>query len=109
MKRICVCCKKEFPLNDKHFQVISHFKSGYSFCCLTCDRESKKVKGNKKEEKFLKEKLEVKLQHRDLVELIQILGYYKGMLEYTENQQTPMHVIDRILNKVHHEIEKHKK
>ena len=54
MKRNCVCCKKEQPLNKKHFQVVKSFKDGYSYCCLTCDKENKKVKPQKKEEKFLK-------------------------------------------------------
>jgi hypothetical protein len=106
MKRTCVCCKKEQPLNKKHFQVVKFFKEGYSFCCLTCDTESKKIKPQKKEVKFLKEKLEVKLQHRDLIELVNILGYYKGMIESsTEKKSTDN--IDRVLEKIHHEINKH--
>ena len=84
MKRTCVCCNKEQPLNKKHFQEVKSFKDGYSYCCLTCDKENKKVKPQKKEEKFLKEKLEVKIQHRDLTELVTILGYYKGMLEASD-------------------------
>ena len=108
MKRTCVCCNKEQPLNKKHFQVVKTFKEGYSFCCLDCDTESKKVKPRKKEEKFLKEKLEVKLQHRDLTELVVILGYYKGMLESSHEQETPMGNIDRVLEKIHHELDKHK-
>jgi len=109
MKRVCVCCQKKFPLNDEYFQVVPYFKNKYSFCCLTCDKESKKIKVTKKEEKFQKEKLEVKLQHRDLIDLIQILGYYKGMLESTVDPQIPMHVIDRMLEKIRREIENHKK
>jgi hypothetical protein len=93
MKRNCVCCKKEQPLNKKHFQVVKSFKDGYSYCCLTCDKENKKVKPQKKEEKFLKEKLEVKIQHRDLVELITILGYYKGMLESSIDEEIPTGIL----------------
>jgi len=106
MKRTCVCCKKEQPLNKKHFQVVKSFKDGYSYCCLTCDKENKKVKPQKKEEKFLKEKLEVKIQHRDLTELVTILGYYKGMLE-SSDEEIPTGNIDRMLEKIHHEINKH--
>jgi hypothetical protein len=106
MKRTCSYCNKEQPLNKKHFQVVKSFKEGYSFCCLTCDTESKKVKPRKKEEKFLKEKLEVKLQHRDLIELVTILGYYKGMIESSE-EEIPSDNIVRMLEKIHHEINKH--
>ena len=106
MNRTCVCCKKNQPLNKKHFQVIKSFKDGYSFCCLTCYKENKKVKPQKKEEKFLKEKLEVKIQHRDLVELITILGYYKGLMENDEHEISTNN-IDQILEKIHHELEKH--
>ena len=108
MKRNCVCCKKEQPLNKKHFQVVKSFKDGYSYCCLTCDKENKKVKPQKKEEKFLKEKLEVKIQHRDLTELVSILGYYKGMIE-TDEHEISTNNIDRMLEKIHHELEKHTK
>jgi hypothetical protein len=108
MKRICVCCKKEQPLNKKHFQVVKTFKDGYSFCCLTCNEENKKPKPRKKEEKFLKEKLEVKIQHRDLTELVTILYYYKGMVE-SSDKEIPTGNIDRMLEKIHHELEKHTK
>jgi hypothetical protein len=109
MNRTCVCCKKEQPLNKKHFQVVKTFKDGYSFCCLTCNEENKKPKPRKKEEKFLKEKLEVKIQHRDLAELVNILGYYKGMLEASDEHEIPTDNIDRMLDKIHHELEKHTK
>ena len=108
MKRVCNCCNKQYPLDKKHFQVVKAFEKGYSYCCLTCDKENKKVKPQKKEEKFLKEKLEVKLQHRDLVELVTILGYYKGMLE-TSDEEIPTGNIDRMLEKIHHELNKHTK
>jgi hypothetical protein len=106
MIRTCVCCKKQFPLNKENFQVVKSFKEGYSYCCLTCDKEKKKVGGTKKEVKFQKEKLEVKLQHRDLSELITILGYYKGMLETTDEKMSTSN-IDRMLEKIHHELDKH--
>ena len=107
MNRTCVCCKKELPLNKKHFQVVKSFKDGFSFCCLICDKENKKVKPQKKEEKFLKEKLEVKMQHRDLAELVTILGYYKGMLEASDEHEIPTGNIDRMLEKIYHELDKH--
>ena len=43
MNRTCVCCNKEQALNKKHFKVVKSFKDGYSYCCLTCDKENKKV------------------------------------------------------------------
>lgn len=108
MKRTCSCCKKEQPLNKKYFQVVKAFKQGYSFFCLDCDEKAKKPKPRKKDEKFLKEKLEVKIQHRDLTELVSILGYYKGMIETDENEIDTGN-IDRMLEKIHHELEKHTK
>ena len=108
MKRTCSCCKKEQPLNKKHFQVVKAFKQGYSFLCLCCDEKAKKPKPRKKDEKFLKEKLEVKIQHRDLTELVSILGYYKGMIE-TDEHEISTNNIDRMLEKIHHELEKHTK
>jgi len=109
MKRTCNCCQKEQPLNKKHFQVVKSFKQGFSFCCIDCDEKSKKPKPrDKKDDKFLKEKLEVKIQHRDLTELVNILGYYKGMVESDEHE-IPTNNIDRMLEKIHHELEKHTK
>jgi hypothetical protein len=47
MKRTCSCCDKEKPLNKKHFQVVKSFKQGFSFWCLDCNEESKKLKPRK--------------------------------------------------------------
>ena len=106
-KRICNYCKKEKPLNKKHFQLIKMFRQGYSFCCLDCDEKNKKPKVKKKDEKFLSEKLEVKIQHRDLKELVNILGYYKGMVESSDEHEIPTSNIDRMLDKIKHELNKH--
>ena len=46
------------------------------------------------------------MQHRDLAELVTILGYYKGMLEASDNEM-PTGNIDRMLEKIHHELDKH--
>ena len=108
MKRKCSCCNKNKPLDKKHFGVVKDFKSGYSFWCLVCNKETNKIKSHKKEDKFLKEKLEVKSQHRDFVELVIILGYYKGMLESSE-EEIPTGNLDKILEKIHHELDKHTK
>lgn len=107
IKRICNYCKKEKPLNKKHFQVIKIFKQGYSFCCLDCDEKNKKPKTKKKDEKFFNEKLEVKIQHRDLEDLVGILGYYKGMIESSDEHEIPTNNIDRILTRIRHELNKH--
>lgn len=107
IKRICNYCKKEKPLNKKHFQVIKMFKQGYSFCCLDCDEKNKKPKTKKKDEKFFNEKLEVKIQHRDLEDLVGILGYYKGMIESSDEHEIPTNNIDRILTRIRHELNKH--
>ena len=107
LKRLCSYCNKEKPLNKKHFQLVKTFKQGYSFCCLTCNEQSKKPKPRKKDQKFLNEKLEVKIQHRDLKELVKILGYYKGMIESSEEHEIPTSNIDRILTKIKHELNKH--
>jgi ribosome-associated translation inhibitor RaiA len=105
LKRLCSYCNKEKPLNKKHFQLVKTFKQGYSFCCLICNEQSKKPR--KKDQKFLNEKLEVKIQHRDLKELVKILGYYKGMIESSEEHEIPTSNIDRILTKIKHELNKH--
>ena len=47
------------------------------------------------------------MQHRDLAELVTILGYYKGMLEASDEHEIPTGNIDRMLEKIHHELEKH--
>jgi hypothetical protein len=107
IKRKCSYCKKEKPLSEKHFQIIKMFKQGYSFCCLDCDEKNKKPKIKKKDEKFLSEKLAVKIQHRDLEELVNILGYYKGMIESFEEHEILTDNIDRMLVKIKHELNKH--
>ena len=83
------------------------FKQGYSFCCLDCDEKNKKPKTKKKDEKFFNEKLEVKIQHRDLEDLVGILGYYKGMIESSDEHEIPTNNIDRILTRIRHELNKH--
>jgi len=107
MKRVCSYCKKTQPLNEKHFQLVKTFKQGYSFCCLTCNEQNKKPKTRKKDQKFLSEKLEVKIQHRDLKELENILGYYKGMVESSEKNEITINNINRMLGKIKHELNKH--
>ena len=83
------------------------FKQGYSFCCLNCNEQNKNPKTKKKDQKFLNEKLEVKIQHRDLEELVTILGYYKGMVESSEEQEISTNNINRIIGKKKHELNKH--
>jgi len=107
MKRVCNYCNKEKPLDKKHFELVKMFKQGYSFCCLNCNEQNKKPKIRKKDQKFLSEKLEVKMQHRDLEELVNILGYYKGMVESSEEQEITVSNINRMLGKVRHELNKH--
>ena len=107
LKRLCSYCSKEKPLNKEHFQVIKTFKQGYSFCCLNCNEQNKNPKTKKKDQKFLNEKLEVKIQHRDLEELVTILGYYKGMVESSEEHEVSTNNINRILGKIKHELNKH--
>jgi len=107
MKRVCNYCNKEKPLDKKHFELVKMFKQGYSFCCLNCNEQNKKPKIRKKDQKFLSEKLEVKMQHRDLEELVSILGYYKGMVESSEEQEITVSNINRMLGKVRHELNKH--
>ena len=109
MKRTCSCCQKEKPLNKKHFQVVKMFKKGFSFMCLDCDEKSKKPKSrDKKEEKFLHEKVEVKLQHKDIAEIVNILGYYKGELQSSEEYEIPTHGIDKLIGKLNKQLEEHK-
>ena len=108
MKRTCSCCQKEKPLNKKNFQVVKSFKQGYSFFCLDCDEKAKKPKPRKKDEKFLKEKLEVKLQHKDIAEIVNILGYYKGELQSTQDYDIPTHGLDKLIKKLQHQMEEHK-
>jgi len=109
MKRTCSCCKKEQPLNKKHFQVVKSFKQGYSFFCLDCDEKAKKPKPrDKKEDKFLKEKVEVKLQHKDIAEIVNILGYYKGELQSTQDYDIPTHGLDKLIGKLNKQLEEHK-
>ena len=107
LKRLCSYCSKEKPLNKEHFQVIKTFKQGYSFCCLNCNEQNKNPKTKKKDQKFLNEKLEVKIQHRDLEELVTILRYYKGMVESSEEQEVSTNNINRIIGKIKHELNKH--
>ena len=109
MKRTCSYCNKEKPLNKKHFQVVKSFKQGFSFMCLDCDEKSKKPKSRDKEEtKFLKEKVEVKLQHKDIAEIVNILGYYKGELQSAEDHDIPTQGLDKLIKKLQHQMEEHK-
>ena len=109
MKRTCNSCNKTQPLNKKHFQVVKMFKKGFSFMCLDCDEKSKKPKPrDKKEEKFLHEKLEVKLQHKDIAEIVNILGYYKGELQSTQDYDIPTHGLDKLIGKLNKQLEEHK-
>jgi hypothetical protein len=109
MKRTCNCCNKTQPLNKKHFQVVKSFKQGFSFWCLDCDEKSKKPKPrDKKEEKFLHEKLEVKLQHKDISEIVSILGYYKGELQSYGDYDIPTHGLDKLIGKLNKQLEEHK-
>ena len=108
MKRTCNCCNKEKQLNKKNFQEVKMFKKGFSFCCIDCDEKSKKPKPRKKDEKFLKEKLEVKLQHKDIAEIVNILGYYKGELQSTQDYDIPTHGLDKLIKKLQHQMEEHK-
>ncbi len=109
MKRTCNSCNKEKTLNKKNFQVVKSFKQGYSFCCLDCDEKSKKPKPrDKKEDKFLKEKVEVKLQHKDIAEIVNVLSYYKGELQSSEEYEIPTHGLDKLIKKLQHQLEEHK-
>ena len=85
------------------------FSQGFSFMCLDCDEKSKKPKLRDKEEsKFLKEKVEVKLQHKDISEIINILGYYKGELQSTEEHDISTHSIDKLISKLNKQLDEHK-
>ena len=85
------------------------FKQGFSFMCLDCDEKSKKPKLRDKEEsKLLKEKVEVKLQHKDISEIINILGYYKGELQSTEEHDISTHSIDKLISKLNKQLDEHK-
>lgn len=109
MKRTCNCCNKSQPLNKKHFQPIKMFKDGFSFCCIGCDLKLKKVKPRpKKEEKFLHEKLEIKLQHKDIVEIVNILGYYKGQLQSVDEYEIPTTNLDKLINKLNNQLQEHR-
>ena len=109
MRRVCNSCKKTQPLNKKHFQVVKIFKQGFSFMCLDCDEKSKKPTPiDKTEDKFLHEKVEVKLQHKDIAEIVSILSYYKGELQSTQDYDIPTHGLDKLIKKLQHQIEEHK-
>lgn len=109
MKRTCNCCNKSQPLNKKHFQVVEMFKKGFSFCCLDCDEKSKKPKPrDKKEDKFLHEKIDIKLQHKDITEIVTILSYYKGEIQSSEDYNMPTHRLDKLINKLIKQLEEHK-
>ena len=89
--------------------MVKSFKQGYSFCCIDCDEKSKKPKPRDKEEtKILKEKVEVKLQHKDSAEIVNILGYYKGELQSSEEYEIPTHGLDKLIKKLQHQMEQHK-
>jgi hypothetical protein len=109
LKRLCSYCNKEKPLNKKHFQIVKIFKQGFSFMCLDCDEKSKKPRPiDKKEDKFLHEKVEIKLQHKDIIEIVGILSYYKGELQAAEDYDTPTHGLAKIINKLNKQLEEHK-
>ena len=77
--------------------------------CLCCDEKSKKPKPRDKEEtKFPKEKAEVKLQHKDIAEIVNILGYDKGELQSTQDYDIPTHGLDKLIKKLQHQMEEHK-
>ena len=77
--------------------------------CLDCDEKSKKPRSlDKKENKFLHEKVEVKLQHKDIAEIVGILSYYKGELQSAEEYDIPPHGLDKIINKLNKQLEEHK-
>jgi len=109
MKRTCNCCNKSHPLNKKHFQVVKSFKQGFSFMCTDCDEKSKKSKPrDKKEEKFLNEKVEFKLQHKDIMELVKVLAYYQGELECSVNYEIDTSNLTKLIKKLQHHLEDHK-
>jgi len=109
MKRTCNCCNKSQPLNKKHFQVVKSFKQGFSFMCTDCDEKSKKSKPrDKKEEKFLNEKVEFKLQHKDIMELVKVLAYYQGELECSVNYEIYTSNLTKLIKKLQHHLEDHK-
>jgi len=108
MKRICSYCNKLQPLNKKHFQIVKMFKQGFSFMCLDCDEKTKKPKlKDKKQNKILHEKVEVKLQQKDITEIVNVLGYYKGELQSVEDYDIPTHGIDKLINKLKKQLEEH--
>ena len=76
--------------------------------CIDCDEKSKKPKLRKEETKFLKEKVEVKLQHKDIAEIVNILGYYKGELQSSEEYEIPTHGLDKLIGKLNKQLEEHK-
>jgi hypothetical protein len=39
----CVKCGEKKPLDAEHFQVVKHFKTGFSYYCNTCDKPPKKT------------------------------------------------------------------
>ncbi len=109
MKRKCVCCQKTKPLDKKHFQVVKYFTDGYSYYCLDCDEKLKKPKSrSKKESKFLSEKVEFKLQYKDILELAKILSYYQGELESSVDYEVDTSNIERLIKKLEHFLPKTK-
>ena len=77
--------------------------------CFFGAKDKKKPKPRDKEEsKFLKEKVEVKLQHKDIAEIINILGYYKGELQSTQDYNMPTHGIDKLIDKLNKQLDEHK-
>ena len=36
--RVCSKCKEEKPLDKEHYQVVKHFKSGFSYYCNECNK-----------------------------------------------------------------------
>jgi hypothetical protein len=52
--------------------------------------------------------VEVKLQHKDIAEIVNILGYYKGELQSTQDYDIPTHGLDKLIKKLQHQMEEHK-
>ena len=77
--------------------------------CLDCDEKTKKPKAkDKKQNKILHEKVEVKLQQKDITEIVNVLGYYKGELQSVQDYDIPTQSIDKLINKLNKQLEDHK-
>ena len=77
--------------------------------CLDCDEKTKKPKAkDKKQNKILHEKVEVKLQQKDITEIVNVLGYYKGELQSVQDYDIHTQGIDKLINKLNKQLEDHK-